>query len=111
MQAAQQLAESIIQATAVLQNPAAATKQRTEAVQFVEQVGPGWLQLCHPHLAMPVTFSMVPMQLKRGEIHSTVYAAAVLTSPERPLEVQINAYSLLLHLVSGCAWLLRYGLR
>lgn len=39
------------------------------------------------------------MQLKQGEIHSTVFATAVLTGKEYALEVQINAYSLLQHLV------------
>jgi hypothetical protein len=40
-----------------------------------------------------------PMQLKQGEIHATVFATAVLTGKEYALEVQINAYSLLQHLV------------
>lgn len=38
-------------------------------------------------------------QLKQGEIHSTVFATAVLTGKEYALEIQINAYSLLHHLV------------
>jgi hypothetical protein len=41
-------------------------------------------------------------QLKHGEIHSTVYAAAVLTGNEYALEVQMSAYTLLQILV-GCA--------
>jgi hypothetical protein len=39
------------------------------------------------------------LQLKHGEIHTTVYAAAVLTGNEQPLEVQMSAYTLLQHLV------------
>jgi hypothetical protein len=38
-------------------------------------------------------------QLKHGEIHSTVYAAAVLTGNEYALEVQMSAYTLLQILV------------
>eukprot|EP00878_Enallax_costatus_P020732 GHUV01021924.1.p1 GENE.GHUV01021924.1~~GHUV01021924.1.p1 ORF type:complete len:211 (+),score=42.84 GHUV01021924.1:174-806(+) len=74
VQAAAQLADSIVQATAITHNPASTPQQRAEAVQFFEQ-------------------------LKHGEIHSTVYAAAVLTGNEYALEVQMSAYSLLQYLV------------
>jgi hypothetical protein len=37
MQTAQQLAESIVQATVVTHNPSAIPQQRAEAVQFFEQ--------------------------------------------------------------------------
>jgi hypothetical protein len=72
--AAQQLAESIVSATAVLHNPASTQQQRAEAVAFFEQ-------------------------LKHGEVHATAYAAAVLTGTQYALEVQVSAYSLLQHLV------------
>lgn len=56
---------------------------------------------------VPVTYkcrclvgTFVP-QLKHGEIHSTVHAAAVLTGTEYALEVQMSAYSLLQYLVSS----------
>lgn len=39
-------------------------------------------------------------QLKHGEIHSTVHAAAVLTDTQYALEVQMSAYTLLHILVS-----------
>eukprot|EP00775_Hariotina_reticulata_P009038 gene9038-9209_t len=73
-QAAAQLADSIVKATSVLHNAASTPQQRAEAVQFFEQ-------------------------LKHGEIHSTVYAAAVLTGNEYALEVQMSAYTLLQILV------------
>ena len=38
VQAAAQLADSIVQATAVTHNPSATPQQRAEAVQFFEQV-------------------------------------------------------------------------
>ncbi|KIY93591.1 hypothetical protein MNEG_14370 [Monoraphidium neglectum] len=72
--AAQQLADSIVSATAVTHNAASTQEQRTEAVRFFEQ-------------------------LKHGEIHSTVFAAAVLTGTQYALEVQVSAYSLLQYLV------------
>ncbi|WIA43061.1 hypothetical protein OEZ86_009590 [Tetradesmus obliquus] len=71
---AQQLAESIVQATAITHNVGSTPQQRAEAVSFFEQ-------------------------LKHGEIHSTVYAAAVLTGNEYALEVQMSAYTLLQILV------------
>lgn len=40
-------------------------------------------------------------QLKQGEIHSTVHAAAYLTDAQQPLEVQLTAYTLLHILVSA----------
>lgn len=46
-------------------------------------------------------FRCSALQLKHGEIHSTVYAAAVLTGNEYALEVQMSAYSLLQYLVSS----------
>jgi hypothetical protein len=42
-------------------------------------------------------------QLKHGEIHSTVHAAAVLTDTQYALEVQMSAYGLLQLLVSNSA--------
>jgi hypothetical protein len=41
------------------------------------------------------------LQLKHGEIHSTVHAAAVLTGTQYALEVQMSAYTLLQILVSS----------
>lgn len=41
------------------------------------------------------------LQLKHGEIHSTVQAAAVLTDTQYALEVQMSAYTLLQILVRG----------
>ena len=49
-------------------------------------------------------------QLKHGEIHSTVHAAAVLTGTQYALEVQMSAYTLLQLLVRQssavlhCVW-------
>lgn len=40
-------------------------------------------------------------QLKHGEIHSTVHAAAVLTDTQYALEVQMSAYGILQLLVSN----------
>lgn len=39
VQAAAQLAENIVQATAITHNPGSTPQQRAEAVQFFEQVG------------------------------------------------------------------------
>lgn len=39
MQAAQQLAESIVNATALIHQPGSSQEQRLQAVQFFEQVG------------------------------------------------------------------------
>jgi hypothetical protein len=108
--AAEQLAESIVNATAVTHNPASSQQQRTEAVQFFEQVGRAWFAASHPqhtqrrpslrspppshrpspsHRAMPHNRPAAP-QLKHGEIHSIVFAAAVLTGTQYALEVQVG---------------------
>ena len=43
------------------------------------------------------------VQLKHGDIHTTVYAAGVLTANDQPLEVQMSAYTLLQHMVSSAS--------
>lgn len=74
MQPSSALMDSIVKATMIMHNPLAQPAERTEAVNFFEQ-------------------------LKKGEIHSTLYAAAAVTSSQQPVEVLVIAYSLLQHLV------------
>lgn len=60
-----------------------------------------YAQVCNLCRHDPLLYLLLYLlQLKHGEIHSTVHAAAILTSPQNSLEVQMSAYTLLHLLVS-----------
>jgi hypothetical protein len=87
---AQQLAEMIVRAAGVTQDPASTPAQRQEAVAFLESLkGARRAGAPPPAGASPAA----------PDLSVVVGAAAELTRADRPLDVQVSAYALLTHAV------------
>jgi cytosine/adenosine deaminase-related metal-dependent hydrolase len=85
---AEQLAEMIVRAAGVTQDPASTQPQRQEAVAFLES-----LKGARRQGAAGAPPGAAP------DLTAVVGAAAALTRPDRPLDVQVSAYALLTHAV------------
>lgn len=85
--AAQQLADMIVRAAGVTQDPSSGPAQRQEAVAFLESLKGARRQ------GAPGAQPGAP------DLSAVVGAAAELTRADRPLDVQVSAYALLTHAV------------